>query len=194
MRRLALVALILAGCDVGAVEPGGGGGGGGNNPDAATGGGGNVDAATGGGAASLAITATTTTAGGTYAPKNVVAVWVEDSGGAFVKTIQRWANVRKGNLVAWTQKAGAADADAVSGATRADHATPLSITWDLRNKIGNVVPDGTYTIRMELADTNTTTTTPNHEGTFTFVKGTAPQNQTALTNNGFTNVSINFTP
>lgn len=144
--------------------------------------------------ADLSITATSTPAGGNFAPRNVVAIWIETAGGTFVKTIGRYANVRKTDLVAWTGKAGAGDADAVSGATRANHATPLAITWNLRDRAGAIVADGTYTIRMELSDSNTSTTGPNHEGTFTFVKGPTPQKQSALSNNGFTNVTIDFQP
>ena len=70
----------------------------------------------------------------------------------------------------------------------------LTVTWDLKNKAGTVVPDGTYTIRMELTDLNSTSIAQNNEGTFTFVKGAAPQTQTALTSDGFTDVSVRFTP
>jgi len=129
-----------------------------------------------------------------FSPRNVVAVWIEGPGGAFVKTIDRWAGVRKPDLVAWLAKAGNNDADAVSGATRIDHATPLSITWNLRDRNNAIVPDGTYTIRMEVSESNTTVPTQNNQGTFTFVKGASPQNQTGLSNGGFTNVSINYAP
>jgi len=121
-------------------------------------------------------------------------VWVEDAGGAFVKTIGRWANVRKGNLVAWTTAAGANDVDAVSGATRQNHTGTLTVTWDLKNRGGTVVPDGTYTIRMELTDKNTSSAATNNQGTFTFVKGATPQSQTGLTSGGFSGVAITFSP
>ena len=42
----------------------------------------------------LQLAVTTTPGTGNYAPRNVVAVWVEDNNGAFVKTIGRWANTR----------------------------------------------------------------------------------------------------
>ena len=83
---------------------------------------------------------------------------------------------------------------AVSSATRLNHTQPLTITWDLTDRQNALVPDGTYTIRMELADENATTQAQNNEGTFTFTKGTAPDNQTGLSNGGFTNVSISYTP
>ncbi len=145
-------------------------------------------------AGSLTTTFTTTPNGGQFAPNNVVAVWVEGPGGTIVKTIGRWSAVRTASLIAWNLKAGAADADAVSGATRLSHATPLTITWNLQDRLNAVIPDGTYTLRMELADSNAATAANNHQGTFTFVKGATTQMQTALTNGGFTNVSINFDP
>jgi hypothetical protein len=132
---------------------------------------------------------TTTPAGGPYAPRNVVAVWVEDGSGAFVKTIGRWAAQRKQYLLQWTAKAGANDADAVTGATRQDHTQMIQAVWNLQNKQNVVVPDGTYTIRMELADSDGGTT---NEGTFTFVKGPNPQVQANLANGGFNNVTISY--
>jgi len=194
MFKLATLIALLTGCMVGEVPTGGGGG-----IDASGGGGGGGDApaadAPAGGTSSLQVTFTTTPTpgGGQYAPNNVVAVWIENQG-TFVKTIGRWADTRKQHLVAWTAKAGATDADAVSGATRANNTPPLTATWNLQNRLNAVVPDGTYTLRMELTDLNATTAGQNNQGTFTFVKGPAPQMQTALTNGGFTNVSIQFTP
>jgi hypothetical protein len=133
----------------------------------------------------------TTPAGGAFAPRNVVAVWIADSNGVFVKTIGRWADTRKSDLVAWNQASGG-DADAISGATRLDHSIQLAAQWDLKSRAGVVMPDGTYTIHIELSDSQTTTTAPNHEGTYTFVKGPTPQVQTPADANGFTGVKITY--
>ncbi len=143
-------------------------------------------------AGSLTSTFTTTPNGGQYAPRHVVSVWVEGPGGTFVKTIGRWSATRTSSLVAWRTAAGAGDADAVTGATINAHTAPLTVTWDLKDRTGAVIPDGTYTLRMELADSNANTAAQNHQGTFTFVKSTTAQMQTALTNGGFTNVSISI--
>ncbi len=196
--RLAALFVILAACDVGSVIPegggaaapdasGGGGGGGGGGSDSGSGSGGGMAAPQ-----TMRVTFTTTESGGPYRPSNIVAVWIEGAGGAFVKTIERWSNIRTVSLVAWNQKSGG-DADAVSGATRTMHGE-LVVNWDLKDRQNAVVPDGTYTIRMEVADENATTQTQNNQGTFTFAKGTAPDNQTGLSNGGFTNVSISYTP
>lgn len=146
-------------------------------------------------AGTVFITARTqpTTAPQNFAPANASVVWVENTG-TFVKTIDRQADVRKPALNAWRAVAGLTDTDAMTGASRKNHLVDLSITWDLKDKSGTVIPDGTYTIRMEVADSNASTPAQNNEGTFTFVKGPAAQMQTGLSNGGFTNVMIRFTP
>ena len=141
----------------------------------------------------LQITATSSPNGGPYAPANVVAIWIMSPSGSFVKTIGRWADVRKQHLVAWGAAAGP-DVDAVSGATRANHNTQLTATWDMKARGGQLMGNGTYTIRMELADSNANMASQNHQGTFTFVKGATAQTQTNLSNGGFSGVNITFTP
>jgi hypothetical protein len=196
LRTVLLILVATAACDVGSVE-GVGGGGGGAQPDASGGGGGGGggSGSGSGGTASLTVTLTTSpTPNAVYQPNHVLAVWVVDGAGKIMKTINRYSDVRTGSLVAWGQAAGTNDVDAVSGATRTSHAAPVTATWNLVSRQGTVVPDGTYTVRMEVADTNATTTGQNNQGTFTFVKGPQPQMQTGLSNGGFTNVSISFTP
>jgi hypothetical protein len=130
----------------------------------------------------------TTTNGGQYAPKNIVAVWVTSAGGTFEKTIGRWAGTRRSHLISWVAASGQ-DADAVSGATRPNHTQRLSVHWDFKDRAGQLVPDGDYTLRMELADRNSTSASQNHEGTFTVHKnGTAATESTS--GGGFDSVSI----
>ncbi len=145
------------------------------------------------GNANVVVTYTTSPHGGTFAPKNVVAAWVEDAAGNFVKTIDRWSATRTSHLVAWLAKAGNGDIDAVSGATRPDHTQTLTANWDFKNKAGQVVPDGTYTIRMELADSNSSTPGQNDQGTYTFVKNATAVKQSNVKSGGFT-ATIDYTP
>jgi hypothetical protein len=145
---------------------------------------------------SIQMTATTAPrniAGG-YAPANAVVVWVEDAQGNFVKTIERKAQARIGNLVAWMTAAGPGDTDSVSSASRLDHNTPLSFQWKLKDRNKQPIPDGTYTIHIEVAETNAVTAGENQQAQFTFTVGPNPENQTGLTNGGVTNVSIDYTP
>ena len=142
----------------------------------------------------LTVSFKTTPVGAEWTPSNCVATWIEAEGGIFVKTIGRWCEQRKIHLVAWRNKAGNLDVDAVSGATRLDHIPTLTVTWDLTDKLGQPVPDGIYTIRMELADGNSTATGQNHQGLFTFTKGLVRDTQTNLMGGGFTEVNIDFDP
>jgi MYXO-CTERM domain-containing protein len=148
---------------------------------------------------SVRITFTTTPSGGNYAPNNVVALWIQNGAGAHQRTVGVWSAVRTQYLISYRAAAGVNDAnnlpaDAVSGASRSNHQGNLVALWNLKDKAGNVVPDGTYTIRLELADENATTAGQNNQGTFTFVKGPTAQVQNALANGGFTNVTIDYDP
>lgn len=185
--RYFVLSLVVSGCTVGSdgvLPPDGGA-----QPDAAPIGPPPAQA-------QLTITATTAkTDTGQFAPANVVAVWIEKADGTPVKTIHQWRSLSFSKyLKAWIAKVGDGNTDAVTGATRLNHATPLSIDWKLKDNNQMIVPDGTYTIRMELADSNSATALQNNQGTFTFVKGPQPQTQTGLANGKFTNVTIQFKP
>ena len=130
----------------------------------------------------------TTQAGGNYAPKNIVAAWIEDANGGFFKTIGRWAGTRIDHLVAWTAASGQ-DVDAVSGATRASHANRLTVTWDMTDTANTLVPDGNYVLRLELADRNSTAPDQNNQASFSFAKDGQPNSQT-VAGGGFLNVSM----
>lgn len=138
----------------------------------------------------LTVDFTATTTGGEYAPANIEAVWVL-SGTTFVKTIGRWAQTRRSHLIAWRAAAGTTDVDAVSGATNDDY-VPLSLTWDLTDRSGATVPDGTYTIRIESCDSNASAESENHQATFTFEKNGTASTQTP-TAAGFSNVTVTYT-
>lgn len=201
-KRLVLVASLAmgsalalgAGCTFeppGSVVGNGGGGGGGGGGAGADAGAAEGDAGAAGGDETMTITYTTQPVGNVaqYAPANVVATWIEDSGGTLVQTINRQSLARTQHLVAWTQKSGgqAADQDAVTGATRANHATPVTATW----AIPAALPDGIYTIRVETCDQNSNTADQNTQGTFTFEKNGTASTQTP-TAPGYSNVSIEY--
>ena len=99
-------------------------------------------------AETLSISFSTSAAGSEYEPKNVVAVWIEDSDGNFRKTILRWAGERRSELIDWWTACGRSnsDVDGLSGATRLSHFSPptLQATWDMTDRAGGMVPDGLY--------------------------------------------------
>jgi hypothetical protein len=139
----------------------------------------------------LIVSFETSPNGGPFAPKNVVAVWIQGSGNAFEKTIARWAGERAQYLVAWNAASGT-DTDAISGATRTSHTGRLTAQWDLTDAAGLPVPDGTYTIRLELADQNATLAEQNHQAIFTFEKNGTASTQ-SVAGSGFLNVTIEYT-
>jgi hypothetical protein len=142
----------------------------------------------------LTVTTTTSSTGGNYAPKNIVAIWIEDEQGNFVKTLLAYAQNRKTHLNTWEASTTAAGSpfntvDAVSGATRTSHAT-RTCTWNCTDVNGTLVPDGIYKVRLELTDKNST----GNYSTFTFTKDT---NQVSLTPSNvpsFSSISINWVP
>ena len=151
----------------------------------------------------LTVSFKTVQVGGFWAPLNVVGVWIRgpkvgDNPGPFVKTIGRWANVQKIDLIAWQNAAGPNDVDAVSGATRQNFDAELTAEWDLKNKLGVLVPDGIYTIRMEGSEANVSTEGENNQLTFTFTKGLVPEVQMIAdapgTRVNWLNVKIDYNP
>lgn len=138
--------------------------------------------------------------------KSVLAVWIQNSTGTFVKTkIRNVGSGTKDHLPTWAVNAGgtASNAtttscnttDATTGATLTSFAAK-SIIWDGKNvngaTNGTVVADGTYKVTIE--------ETWNHgaSGTavrsFTFIKGTSADIQTPTSDANFTNISLNWTP
>ncbi len=158
----------------------------------AGGGGGAADAAAGG--ETMTITFTTAVTPGAaqpnFEPANLVATWIEDANGAFVQTIDRQQSGFANYLLGWAAMSGgpAADTDAVTGATRLDHLTPVSATWNIPAEL----PDGIYTIRAETSDGNAVTPDQNVQGTFTFDKNGVASEQTPLDAPGYTGISISY--
>lgn len=128
---------------------------------------------------------------GKFEPKNLVAVWVVDAQGKYVRTLVRMAEKRAKWLKAWNEASGGDAKDAVTGPTRRDHA-PVTATWDGRDAAGKPAPDGEYVLRVE-------TTSANAAGPCTgdrvkFVKGPAPVNAKIPDWDGFSGMEIRWMP
>ncbi len=142
---------------------------------------------------SLSVSVTTSSTGGNYAPRNVLAIWVEDSSGKFVKTLLAYAATRKTHLNTWetsTTTAGSAFnvTDAITGATQSTHGT-RTCSWNGKDFNSNQVADGNYNLRMELTDKNATGNTAS----FAFVKGPANQTLSPANVPSFSSISIKWT-
>jgi len=142
----------------------------------------------------LSVSVATGSTGGNYAPRNILAIWVEDSSGKFVKTLLAYADKRKTHLNTWeasTTTAGSVynSVDAITGATKSSHDT-RTCSWNGTNYSKTLVPDGDYKIRMELTDKNGTGNTAS----FSFTKGPNSQKLTpANVLPSFKTVSLNWT-
>jgi hypothetical protein len=160
---------------------------------AGTGGGSSSASASGSATCSLSVSVTTTAPGGNYKPRNVGAIWIADSSGAFVKSLDVWGNRRLSHVTAWNAATRAAGVpgnkvDAVSSATLTAHRTH-NVTWNCTDFSEQVVPDDSYRVYFEVTDSNGSG--PNHFETFT--KGpTAATVQGSATN--FTGIVLSFTP
>ena len=77
-------------------------------------------------AGTLRVSTLTSAAGGNYAPRNIVAIWVEDASGNYVKTLLVYANTYKQFLTHWRTKSQYDRTDAISGATVNSHAARVS--------------------------------------------------------------------
>jgi hypothetical protein len=142
---------------------------------------------------SLSVSVTTTAPGGNYKPRNVGAIWIADSSGGFIKSLDVWGNRRLSHVTAWnaaTRAAGVAGnkVDAVTSATLTAHRAH-NVTWNCTDYSEQVVPDDSYRVYFEITDSNGSG--PNHFETFT--KGpTAATVQGSATN--FTGIVLSFTP
>ena len=138
----------------------------------------------------LTVTATTTTANGSYAPNNIVAVWIQDSSGKFVKTMLILANTRKAHLTNWVTATPVGNStDATTGATQSSHGT-RTCYWNGTNTSKVLVADGTYTVKLEMTEGNS----GSRVGTFTFYKGPNAVTLTPANIPSFQNISIQWVP
>ncbi len=108
----------------------------------------------------LSMQVTTVTQGGRYAPKNVGAIWVEDSSGKWVYTLEYWDGFINAQwLTAYQASGGPAyvpvfstiPPDVTASATLNAHKTH-NVTWSLKDSKGNTVPDGAYKLVVEVTE------------------------------------------
>ncbi|NOR87640.1 MAG: DUF2271 domain-containing protein [Bacteroidales bacterium] len=142
----------------------------------------------------LFVSASTSETGGEFAPRNIVAIWIENDQGDFVKTLLAYAQNRKTHLNTWQASTGAAGveynvSDAITGPTRSSHATRECI-WDGTDYNGAQMPDGDYYIWMELTDKNNT----GNYSSFLFTKSNIADIQAPADVPSFASISIVWSP
>lgn len=137
----------------------------------------------------LTVSVTTTTYNGGYAPKNYVAIWITNSSNTYVKTLMVYYGSHVNDLATWVSNNSSKDkTDAITGATRTTHGLRTA-TWDGTNVSKVVQVDGTYNVKMDLAEDS------NHKtASFSFEKGTNSVSLTPTSVTGFSGISINWVP
>lgn len=94
------------------------------------------------------ISVTTKPNGDGYSPKHVLAIWIEDSEGGFVKTLKLRGDKRKQYLYTWNDAASGNTTDATTGSTLSSHQTH-SVSWNCSDVSGETVADGEYQCMIE---------------------------------------------
>ncbi|MDP4267901.1 MAG: DUF2271 domain-containing protein, partial [Bacteroidota bacterium] len=132
---------------------------------------------------------TTSSLGGNYDPEHVLAVWITDSKGNFVKTLELNAATRKQYLTGWAASSAYNTVDAVTGPTLLDHTSHV-VTWNGLDFDGNPVADGNYIVNIEFTDDIAT----GISQTIPFTKGTQSQHLTPADQSNFTSMDLQWTP
>jgi hypothetical protein len=107
----------------------------------------------------LDVSVTTKDTGrGSYAPRNVGAIWIETSAGKFIKSLNVWAAKRIDHLGRWNSSTTAAGlsrnrVDAVTAATMSGHGTRTG-SWNCTDTNKQLVSNGAYQVCFDLNDTN----------------------------------------
>jgi flagellar hook assembly protein FlgD len=137
----------------------------------------------------LTFSVTTTEPSGNYSNVNVLAIWIRDNSGNFVKTKIKYADSRQQYLNVWVSNSGTNVVDAVTGVTLTSHGTK-TFTWNATNVSASVVADGNYAVWLQMSDKNANGPTAS----VSFTKGTSPVHLTPANNGNFTNMSLDWVP
>jgi len=145
------------------------------------------------------FTFTQTASGG--ATKNVLAVWIQDNSGVFVKTRMRyWGSGTSDHLPTWKTNSSSNTVDAATGATLKATTTPTAygtktVTWDGKNVSGSTVTDGTYKVLVESSWIEGPSNTHDALVSYTFVKGATSSTLTPASGNAnFSGISLSWVP
>ena len=136
----------------------------------------------------VTFTVKTVTYNGERSPKNIVAIWIEDSAGKFIKTRLLQADRRKQWLLTWNEKSGGSTVDAVTGATLSSHQSH-TITWDCTDESGTPVGDGDYKVVVEFTEEHA-------QGPMTsvsFTKGPVSQSINPDNQTNFVDMALEYT-
>ena len=136
----------------------------------------------------VSFTVKTVTYDGDRSPKNIVAIWVEDKDGNFIKTRLLQADERKEWLLTWNEKSKGSTVDATTGATLSSHQTH-TISWDCKDESGAQVEDGDYKMVVEFTEAHS----QGPLTTVAFTKGPSSEVLTPTDETNFIDMSLEYT-
>lgn len=143
----------------------------------------------------LRVSFATTPLHGTYEPRNCGAVWIEDSNDRFVRTLEIWADERARTITLWYPRACHDDdlpsLDVVSTATLPTHQAHTA-SWDGKDLWGNLVPDGDYTLWLQVTESDFVPEGPFHRISVT--RGREAWESTRAGLPGFTDIHLSYEP
>jgi len=142
----------------------------------------------------FSFSVTTTAPSGSYGTENLLAIWIENSGSAFVKTKIKYLSGDLDHMTTWVGKSGQNVVDATTGPTRSGHGT-VTFLWNGTAVNGTLVPDGTYNVWLEMAwDKLTAPNSGKAVNSFSFTKGASVNHQTPPNTANFLSLDLLWTP
>jgi hypothetical protein len=99
----------------------------------------------------LAFDVQTKAQGGRYAPRNIGAIWIQNDAGQFVKTLKLWSRIRQRYLSKYNAARSGMTIDVTTSATLSSHMLH-HVAWDLKDRNGQSVEPGKYTLFIEVTD------------------------------------------
>jgi hypothetical protein len=128
-----------------------------------------------------------------YGAKHVVAIWIENNTGTFIKTkLRNSSGSTIDHLGTWTTKSKSNVVDATTGATLTSY-NALTVQWDGTDVSKAIVTDGDYKVWIEMAWGNNKTTEKTFTS-FTFTKGTSATHVAPANTALFTNIALDWVP
>ena len=114
-------------------------------------------------AQSMSFTVSTKNPNGSTGNPLVFALWITNSAGTYVKTINRQSKNYTADLTSWSSNSGSKTSDGLTGASLSSHNYQYSsgsikripFTWDFKNYLGTLVADGSYYINIEFKEEST---------------------------------------
>jgi len=133
-----------------------------------------------------------------FAPRNVLAIWVEDASGMPVEVLGIWAAASGRFLRRFHEQwpdfsfapwGGDAGVDVITSATAPRHAHRM-VRWDLTDAAGRPAPDGGYSVVVEVTDSHVTSAVTS----VAFEKGEEPVALSVPETDEFGAITLSYTP